>query len=88
MTKWLRFRDLQKRGIANSWAQLGNLIRNQGFPPGRMLGPNTRAWEEETEIEPWEAGRPVAGPQPRGAAKAGRGRPRKAEARTETAANL
>ena len=79
MTKWLRFRDLQKRGIANSWAQLKNLIDKQGFPPGRMLGPNTRAWEEESEIEPWEAGRPVDGPPPRGAAKAGRGRPRKAE---------
>ena len=31
------------------------------------------------EVEPWLASRPTAGPPPRGAAKAGRGRPRKAE---------
>jgi hypothetical protein len=80
MTKWLRFRDLKERQIVDSWPQLGNLIEKQGFPRGRMLSANVRAWDEENEIEPWLASRPIAGAAPRGAAKAGKGRPRKAEA--------
>jgi hypothetical protein len=83
MTKKLRFHDLQKRQIVNSWAQLSNLIKKHNFPPGHMLGPNTRVWDEEDEIEPWFASRPVAGPQPRGAAK---GRQRKAADETTVAA--
>jgi predicted DNA-binding transcriptional regulator AlpA len=79
MTKCLRFRDLQTRGIASSWAQLRNLVAKYGFPAGFMLAPNSRAWFE-TEVLDWLANRPTAGPEPRGAAKAGRGRPRKAEA--------
>jgi hypothetical protein len=75
----LRFRDLQERGIVSSWAQLRNLIGKYGFPPGHMLSPNCCVWDEEDEVEPWLASRPTAGPPPRGAAKAGRGRPRKAE---------
>ena len=78
MTKLLRFRDIQERGIARSWAQLKNL-QKRGFPTGRMIGPNTRVWTED-EIGDWLASRPIAGPPPRGAAKAGRGRPRKAAA--------
>jgi hypothetical protein len=76
MITLLRFPDLKERRIVDSWAQLGNLIRKQGFPPGRMLGVNTRVWTE-AEIDDWLESRPVAGPPPRGAAKAGRGRPRK-----------
>jgi predicted DNA-binding transcriptional regulator AlpA len=92
MTKWLRFRNLKERQIVDSWPQLRNLVEKQGFPPGRMLGLNTRAWDEDNEVEPWLASRPIAGPEPRGAAKAGRGRPRKAEtaagkASPETAAS-
>jgi hypothetical protein len=91
MKKWLRFRHLKERGIVGSWPQLKNLIEKEGFPRGRMFGANSRAWDEETEIEAWLASRPIAGPAPRGAAKAGRGRPRKAEtaarkARTEAVA--
>lgn len=86
MTKFVRFRRIKERGIADSWAQLKNLIEHYGFPPGRMIGPNTRAWDEEKEIEPWLASRPVEGPEPRGAAKARRGRPRKAEAAARQAA--
>lgn len=82
MIKLVRFRDLKERGIANSWAQLRNLQTDHGFPLGRMLGPNTRVWTEE-EIDDWIAARPVAGPPPRGAAKAGRGRPRKAAAEAD-----
>lgn len=79
MIRWLRFRDLKERGIVDSWAQLGNLQRDQDFPLGRMFSVNTRTWSED-EIDAWLASRPIAGPPPRGAAKAGRGRPRKAEA--------
>jgi predicted DNA-binding transcriptional regulator AlpA len=69
MSRFLRFGELKADGIVNSWAQLKRLIALQGFPPGRMLGPNTRAWTEE-EIAAWLTSRPVAGPAPRGAAKA------------------
>jgi predicted DNA-binding transcriptional regulator AlpA len=73
-SRFVRFRDLKARGIAASWAQLDNLIKKYGFPPGRMLGPATRAWDLEEEIEPWLAARPVAGPPPRGAAKVAKDR--------------
>ena len=74
--KWLRFPDLVARGLVRSWPALRIKVRDQGFPPGRMLGPNTRAWTVE-EIEAFEDSRPVAGPAPRGAARNPRGRPRK-----------
>jgi hypothetical protein len=59
MSNWLRFRDLKDRGIINSWPMLRRRIERDGFPPGRMLGPNTRAWSEK-EIERWLASRPTA----------------------------
>jgi hypothetical protein len=83
MTKLLRFRDLQARGIINNWPSLKARITRDGFPPGSMIGPNTRAWTE-AEVDAWIKSRPTAGPAPRGAAKARRGRPRKAEHRATT----
>jgi len=80
-SQFVRFRDLKARGIADSWAQLDNLIKKYGFPPGRLLGPATRVWDLEEEIEPWLASRPVEGPALRGAAKA-----RKSEAAARKAA--
>ena len=56
MQKFLRFRDLQSRGIVNSWPALRHRIDHAGFPPGRKLGSNTRAWTEQ-EIELWLATR-------------------------------
>ena len=44
-----------------------------------MLSVNTRVWTEE-EIAAWLESRPVAGPPPRGAAKARVGSPRKPKA--------
>ena len=61
MTKFLRFKDLKDRGIVQNWPTLLDWIEHQGFPPGRMLGPNTRAWDEEADIKPWLASRPIAG---------------------------
>jgi Prophage CP4-57 regulatory protein (AlpA) len=82
--KFLRFADLRDRGIVNSWPMLRRRIERDGFPPGRMLGPNTRAWSEQ-EIERWLASRPTAGPAPRGAAKTRRGRSRKSAEEVATA---
>jgi hypothetical protein len=68
MIQLLRFRDLKARGVVNSWPQLKRLQRLCGFPLGRMLSPNIRAWTEE-EVDAWLASRPIEGPEPRGAAK-------------------
>ena len=57
MERFLRFRDLRERGIVNSWPSLTIKIETQGFPPGRKLGPNTRAWTE-SEITAWVDSRP------------------------------
>lgn len=57
-TKVLRFSDLEARGIVKSRVQLGNLIRNEGFPPGRLIGKNSRAWTPE-EISDWWESRPT-----------------------------
>jgi predicted DNA-binding transcriptional regulator AlpA len=72
-TCFVRFRDLKGRGLADSYAQLDNLIRKYGFPIGRLLGPNTRVWSED-EIDAWLANRPTASPPARGAAKIAKGR--------------
>jgi|GraSoiStandDraft_16_1057320.scaffolds.fasta_scaffold2804712_2 hypothetical protein len=75
MRIFLGFRDLKARRIVNNWATLQNRIAKFGFPPGRLIGPNTRAWTED-EVETWIASRPVAKkPVPVGNR---RGRPRKA----------
>jgi hypothetical protein len=58
MTTYLRFHDLKARGIVNNWPTLQNRIAKFGFPPGRLIGPNARAWSED-EIESWIASRPV-----------------------------
>ena len=69
MIRLLRFRHLKERGIADSWPQLRRLMQHQGFPPGRLLGPQTRVWSEE-EIDAWFAARPVKTTQPlRGSVK-------------------
>jgi hypothetical protein len=59
MTIYLRFRDLKARGIVNNWPTLQKRIEKFGFPPGRLIGPNARAWTEQ-EVENWIASRPVA----------------------------
>jgi hypothetical protein len=59
MRHWLRYADLEARGLVNNRTQLKNLQTKYGFPKGRLLGPNTRAWTEE-EVTAWEDGRPTA----------------------------
>ncbi len=57
--KLLRYVDLVARGIVHSRMTLKRLIDAQGFPPGRLLTPNARAWTEE-EVDAWIANRPIA----------------------------
>lgn len=54
----LRFADLEERGVVRNWVTLKHWIDHEGFPPGRMLGPNTRAWTEQ-EIAEWISTRPL-----------------------------
>jgi hypothetical protein len=58
MTLYLRFRDLKARGIVTNWPTLKQRVEKDSFPPGRMIGANTRAWSE-AEIEAWLASRPT-----------------------------
>jgi hypothetical protein len=75
---FIRFKGLQKRGIVHNRPQLKRLVDKYGFPAGRLLGPNTRVWDEDTEVDPWLANRPTASKPLGGAAKNPKGRPRKA----------
>ena len=58
-TPLLRYSDLKARRIVNNRQTLKNWIENEGFPPGKMLGPNTRTWTE-AEIAEYYATRPTA----------------------------
>lgn len=57
MKKMLRFQDLKARGILSNRMTLKRWIDHHGFPCGRMIGPNSRAWTEE-EVDAWLAERP------------------------------
>jgi predicted DNA-binding transcriptional regulator AlpA len=59
-----RFADIEAAGIVRSRQALKNLIDHHEFPPGFMLGPNSRAWYWSL-IEQWLASRPVEHPAPR-----------------------
>jgi predicted DNA-binding transcriptional regulator AlpA len=56
--KLLRFDDLKERGIVKNRVTLYRWIRDEGFPPGMLLGQNTRAWRE-ADIEAWLDSRAV-----------------------------
>lgn len=53
ITRYLRFGDLKARGIVGTRTTLSRWIRDNHFPAGVLLGPNTVAWPED-EIEAWE----------------------------------
>lgn len=59
MTKLLRFADLKQRGVVTNWVTLSHWVEREGFPPGRKLAANTRAWTE-AEIGAWLDSRPAA----------------------------
>jgi len=54
---WLSFEDLKRAGIVGNWPTLREWQRDQGFPAGKLLGPNSRRWRK-SEIEEWLASRP------------------------------
>jgi predicted DNA-binding transcriptional regulator AlpA len=56
--RFLRFADLKARGLVSNWATLQNRIAKFGFPAGRLIGPNARAWTE-SEIDDYLAERPT-----------------------------
>jgi predicted DNA-binding transcriptional regulator AlpA len=76
MRKQLRYRDLVALGLVNNRPTLRNWIRDRGFPQGRLVGPNSRLWDEG-EIQAWIDSRPT-GPKGVPIVKARRGRPSKA----------
>jgi hypothetical protein len=55
--KLLRFADLKAANLVGNWVTLRHWMREEDFPAGRLVGPNTRAWTE-AEIEAWLATRP------------------------------
>ena len=57
-TRYLRFADLVERRIVNNRTTLNRWIEDYGFPPGRLLGPNTRAWTTD-EVDVWLEERPA-----------------------------
>ena len=77
MQKRLRYRDLKERGVVKNRPTLRNWIRDRGFPPGQLTGPNSRTWGE-AEVEAWLTSRPTA-PKPTPKPLRRPGRPRKAE---------
>jgi hypothetical protein len=60
-TIYLRYRNLVERGLVKSRQELKRLQDGQGFPLGRLLGPNARVWTDE-EIMDYIASRPVKMP--------------------------
>jgi predicted DNA-binding transcriptional regulator AlpA len=57
--KYLRFIHLKQMGLVDNWTTLLRWIEEQGFPAGRHLGPNVRAWTED-EVQMWIASRPTS----------------------------
>jgi hypothetical protein len=73
--KRLRYADFVALGIVTNRVTLKNWIRDHGFPPGQLTGPNSRTWGEG-EVLVWLDGRPVE-PKPAPKVKGRRGRPPK-----------
>lgn len=56
--KYLRFHELCARGIVRNRVTLANWVRDRGFPPGVLAGPNCRLWDEDL-VDAWLASRPT-----------------------------
>jgi predicted DNA-binding transcriptional regulator AlpA len=52
----LRYPDLEEAGVVSNRATLYRWIRDHGFPPGFLLGPNSRGWLEP-DVEQWLSNR-------------------------------
>jgi predicted DNA-binding transcriptional regulator AlpA len=60
MEKLLRFNELKEAGIVPNRTTLQRWIKQNGFPEGVKLGPNTRAWSIG-EVEKWLDSRKTGG---------------------------
>ena len=47
----LHFPDLKYAGIVNNRTTLYRWIKDHGFPPGVLLGPNSRGWAENDVLD-------------------------------------
>jgi hypothetical protein len=66
--KLLKFTHLKEVGLVDNWTTLLRWIKDQGFPPGRIIGVS-RVWFE-AEINQWLDSRPVESDRPlRGGAR-------------------
>jgi len=66
--KWLVMSDLAAlKKLPASWTAINKLIKQQGFPPGRIVGRN-RIWLEQ-EVDDWHLSRSTAKCKLRGRAK-------------------
>jgi hypothetical protein len=55
---WLAFSDLaERKRLPKTWMGINRLIRDEGFPPGRMVGRN-RIWREK-DVDEWLLSRPT-----------------------------
>ena len=43
-SKLYRFNDLQEMGLVPNWPTLRRWQEREGFPSGRLIGPNFRSW--------------------------------------------
>ena len=69
-TKFYRFSDIKASGLAPNWPTLRRWQAKLGFPPGTLMGENSRVWTGK-ELNEYVRSRPV-GPAPlRGIAKRG-----------------
>lgn len=61
LDRWLSFDDLRRAGIVTNRKTLIEWQRDPriGFPLGRLLGPSTRRWSKQHDIDPWLASRPL-----------------------------
>ena len=59
------FGDLRAERIVKTRTTLKEWIENQGFPPGRLVGPH-RVWSDE-EVYAWVMSRPSDKAPPKGA---------------------
>ena len=57
--KLIRYPDLVAKGVVKSRMTLKRLIDDRGFPPGVLITPNARAWDE-AEVDEWVKRRPAA----------------------------
>jgi predicted DNA-binding transcriptional regulator AlpA len=59
MKRMIRYNDLVEKGVVSSRMTLKRLIDTQDFPPGVLITPNARAWDEDL-VDAWIANRPAA----------------------------